>query len=115
MSRTKEIFSKLPIEAMWQACSEMKVDRDAFDQLTLQLATTITKIEKFEEKFEKIHSELAVTKKVNSVLKESLCSLQRRFNNLEQYGRRENIEVSGVPNNTPELEKKLFSFLKRLM
>ena len=96
----------MKIDDMWRAYAELKMDRDAFDQLTLQLSTTIKKIDNLEGKIEKITSELAVTKQVNSVLKSSISSLQRKLNVLEQYGRKENVEISGVPKNTPQLENK---------
>ena len=56
---------------------------------------------------EKIRSELAVVKNVNTKLEEQIISLEINQANSEQYNRRNNIELSGIPNDIPEdnLEK----------
>ena len=52
-------------------------------------------------------SELAVVKNVNTKLEEQIISLEINQANSEQYNRRNNIELSGIPNEIPEdnLEK----------
>ena len=52
-------------------------------------------------------SELAVVKNVNTKLEEQIISLEINQANSEQYNRRNNIELSGIPNDIPEdnLEK----------
>ena len=59
-------------------------------------------------------SELAITKQVNVVLKESVHSLQKRINEMDQYTRRDNIEVSGVPENVSNLEEKAIELFKKI-
>ena len=55
----------------------------------------------------KIRSELAVVKNVNTKLEEQIISLEINETNSEQYSRRNNSELSGIPNDIPEdnLEK----------
>ena len=114
MALTQAQLVKMDITQMWEAYEKLKIDRDSFDQLTLQLSTTVHKIDKMEEKVQKLTDELAISKNVNSVLKNSVTMLQRKMNNAEQYGRRENVEVSGVPHNAQNLEEKLIALLKKI-
>ena len=55
----------------------------------------------------KITSDLLVVKNVNAKLEEQINSLEKSQAKSEQYNRRNNIELSGIPNNIPEdnLEK----------
>ena len=50
---------------------------------------------------EKIRSELAVVKNVNTKLEEQIISLEKNQAKSEQYSRRNNIELSGIPNDIP--------------
>ena len=56
---------------------------------------------------EKIRSELAVVKNVNTKLEERIITLEKNQSKSEQYSRRNNIELYGIPNDIPEnnLEK----------
>ena len=56
---------------------------------------------------EKIRSELAIVKNVNTKLEEQIISLEINETNSEQYSWRNNSELSGIPNDIPEdnLEK----------
>ena len=56
---------------------------------------------------EKIRSDLTVVKNVNAKLEERIISLEKSQAKSEQYSRRNNIELSGIPNDIPEdnLEK----------
>lgn len=42
--------------------------------------------------------------------------LEKKLNNLDQYGRRENIEISGIPNKVPDniLEEEVLKILKKI-
>ena len=51
---------------------------------------------------EKIRSKLAVVKNVNTKLEEQIISLDKNQVKSEQYSRRNNIELSGIPNDIPE-------------
>ena len=56
---------------------------------------------------EKIRSELAVVKNMNTKLKEQIICLEKNQAKSEQYSRHNNTELSGIPNDIPEnnLEK----------
>ena len=58
---------------------------------------------------EKIRSELAVVKNVNTKLEERFISLEKNQAKYKQYSRHNNTELSGIPNDIPEdnLEKIL--------
>ena len=51
---------------------------------------------------EKIRSELAVVKNVNEKLEVRIINLEKNQAKSEQYSRRNNIELSGIPNDIPE-------------
>ena len=58
---------------------------------------------------EKIRSELAVVKNVNTKLEERIINLEKNQAKSEQYSRHNSTELSGIPNDIPEdnLEKVL--------
>ena len=114
MALSENEFKGMSIEQMWDAYSRMKVDRDSFDQLTLQLSCTVSKIDKLEKVVTRFESELALTRNANKVLSASLSTLRRKVNHLDQYGRRENIEISGIPKTTANLEEKVISLLSKI-
>ena len=51
---------------------------------------------------EKIRSELAVVKNVNKKLEVRIINLEKNQAKSEQYSQRNNIELSGIPNDIPE-------------
>ena len=114
MSFSESQFTKLSTQEMWNEYSKLKVNKDSFDKLSVQLSTTVAKIDKLEQTVTKLSSELAISKTVNQSLKRSYCELQSRVNQIDQYSRRENIEISGVPNNCTQLEEKVIALLKSI-
>ena len=54
-------------------------------------------------------------KKVN-VLENKVLTLESEHNSLEQYGRRNNIQITGIPNNVPDqnLEEKVVDILNEI-
>ena len=53
-------------------------------------------------------------KKVN-VLENNVSTIESEHNSLEQYGRRNNIEITGIPDNVPNqiLEEKIVDILNK--
>ena len=49
------------------------------------------------ESTEKLSSQFIVVKKVNSVLEKHVIELEKHQAKAEQYSRRNNVEISGVP------------------
>ena len=68
-----------------------------------KLNDTISQLHSTNEKI----SDLTVVKNVNAKLEERIISLEKSQAKSEQYSRRNNIELSGIPNDIPEdnLEK----------
>ena len=82
------------------------VDSD-ISNLCNQISKLNNTISQLHSTNEKIRSELAVVKNVNTKLQERIISLEKNQAKFEQYGRRNNTELSGIPNDIPEnnLEK----------
>ena len=64
-----------------------------------KLNDTITQLHSTNEK---IRSELAVVKNVNKKLEVRIINLEKNQAKSEQYSQRNNIELSGIPNDIPE-------------
>ena len=78
-------------------------------------------IEKLTEKLndvvatnEKITNELLIVKNVNSNLEKGIATLEKLQAKTEQYSRRNNAEISGIPNDIldNDLEKKVIEICK---
>ena len=63
-----------------------------------KLNDTISQLHSTNEKI----SDLTVVKNVNAKLEERIISLEKSQAKSEQYSRRNNIELSGIPNDIPE-------------
>ena len=51
---------------------------------------------------ERLTSELTVVKNVNNILENRIVNLEKQLSKNEQYGRRNNIEISGISNQIPD-------------
>ena len=73
-------------------------------------------IRKFNKNFEKLQSDLAVAKQVNSVLSERLVSMKRKCWANAQYSRRECLELVGVPLSFSDgdLEEKVLKIFEEI-
>ena len=82
------------------------VDAD-ISNLCRQISKLNDTISQLHSRNEKNRSELAVVKNVNTKLEERIISLEKNQAKSEQYSQRNNIELSGIPNDIPEdnLEK----------
>ena len=84
------------------------VDAD-ISNLCSQISKLNNTISQLHSTNEKIRSELAVVKNVNTKLEERIISLEKNQAKSKQYSRRNKIELSCIPNDIPEdnLEKVL--------
>ena len=80
------------------------MSRDDLIEEVLQRVDISTKLdelsscfEDFINKYEALHSELAISKKCNLLLKQRVTELERNAVSTSQYHRRETIEVNPVP------------------
>ena len=87
---------------------KVTVDAD-ISNLCNQISKLNNTISQLDSTNEKIRSELAVVKNVNTKLEERIISLEKNQAKSEQYSRCNNTELSGIPNDIPEdnLEKVL--------
>ena len=62
----------------------------------------------------KLRSELSITQNVNSRLEEKIINLEKNQAKGEQYSRRDNVELSGIPNSIPDedLENMVINICK---
>ena len=51
---------------------------------------------------ERLTSELTVVKNVNNILENRIVNLEKQPSKNEQYGRRNNVEISGISNQIPD-------------
>ena len=51
---------------------------------------------------ERLTSELSIVKKVNNVLENRIVNLEQKLSKNEQYGRRNNVEISEISNQIPD-------------
>ena len=51
---------------------------------------------------ERLTSELPIVKNVNNVLENRIVNLEKQLSKNEQYGRRNNVEISGILNQIPD-------------
>ena len=55
---------------------------------------------------ERLNSELTIVKNVDNVLKNRIVNLEKELSKNEQYGRRNNVEISGIPNQISDQDLK---------
>ena len=55
---------------------------------------------------ERLNSELTIVKNVDNVLKNRIVNLEKELSKNEQYGRRNNVEISGIPNQLSDQDLK---------
>ena len=51
---------------------------------------------------ERLTSELSIVKNVSNVLENRIVNLEKQLSKNEQYGRRNNVEISGISNQIPD-------------
>ena len=74
------------------------------------------KLESIEAKFEKLQSDISVTKTVNSRLCEEIVTLEKRCSASEQYSRRECLEIMGIPGSVKQenLESEALKIFQKI-
>ena len=113
MSISEEQFNSLNDQQKWELYTKASVDRAAFEELGQKLTTAIDALRKCEEEVVKVKGQLKVNGAVNKKLSSDVKLLQKRLNELDQYGRRENVVVTNVPTTLPndDIERKIITLL----
>ena len=80
-----------------------------FSDITDQFNGLNSRFEDFIKKYDKLKSELLISKNCNSLLLKRITNLERNALNTAQYVRRETIEISPIPHSIPsaDLENKV--------
>ena len=80
-----------------------------FSDITDKLNGLNSRFEDFIKKYDKLHSELLISKNCNSLLLKRITNLERNTLNNAQYVRRETIEINPIPQSIPntDLENKV--------
>jgi len=89
-----------------------------FESFKNQLSNTLNEITTIRSNVDHLKEENAQLKKRNKDLEEKNAKLDSQLNELEQYGRRQNLEIHGIPmpdNQTnAEVEDKVLQVLKKI-
>ena len=87
--------------------------QNKFDSTLAGISDELSKLEK---DFEKLESELAVSKHVNGMLEKRLINMKRQCLSNSQYSRRECLEVTGIPESTElkDLEQTVLKLFEKL-
>ena len=66
--------------------------------------------------YKKLEVELGETRRTNDILQKQVIELEKDLARLDQYGRRENVEIAGIPNsvNDKALEKEIIKILHNI-
>ena len=92
MALSKGKLEKMNKIDLIELCVEMQQGNDA------SVLTQINgNLELLNHRFEKLESELTISKKVGGLLQTKIKALERRCVMAEQYSRRECLEISGIP------------------
>ena len=92
MALSKGKLEKMNKLDLIELCMEMQQGNDA------SVLTQINgNLELLNRRFEKLESELTISKKVGDLLQTKIKALERRCVMAEQYSRRECLEISGIP------------------
>ena len=104
MAVNEEQFRTLNVDQMWELYSKAAVDRVSFDKLATSVSDTLTKLQACEKKIVELDSELSISKAVSDALRISMLENGKRINELDQYSRRENVVIKGIPEDMSESE-----------
>ena len=86
------------------------------EQYTSVNKDALEEIDKFNENFVKLESEINIVKKVNTLLNKRVIDMERQCWANDQYSRRECLEVAGVPRDVSNenLESKVLEVFSKV-
>ena len=109
---TESMFDKLSKKEMWKVYSEAVASKNDIKEIKSDTTQLLESLGKLEKRVEALEGDLAVTKQCNSVLKKEISRLGRLRLRDNQYGRLENLEISGIPTvdgEESDLEEKVIA------
>ena len=110
MAHTENSLSRLNKDDLIRLALDYQQKYDiTLDKISKELA-------ELRKSYNKLESDLAITKAVNELLRNQIITLERQCWRNTQYSRRETLEISGIPENTDdgELEGKVLTVLSKL-
>ena len=110
MAHTGNSLSRLPKYDLVHLALDYQQKYDiTLDKISKELA-------ELRKSYNKLESDLAVTKAVNESLRNQILTLERQCWSNAQYSRRKTLEICGIPENIDdgELEGKVLSVLSKL-
>ena len=97
MALTESMFNKLNKNEMWKVYEESITVKNDIKDIKTDTTKLLEAMGKLEARVEVLEGELAVSKNCNSLLKNEVSRLDRLRLRDNQYGRLENLEISGIP------------------
>ena len=110
MAHTENLLSRLNKDDLIRLALDYHQKYDiALDKISKELA-------ELRKSYNKLESDLAITKAVNESLRNQIITLERQCWSNAQYSRRETLEISGILENIDdgELEGKVLNVLSKL-
>ena len=110
MAHTENSLSRLNKDDLIRLALDYQQKYDiTLDKISKELA-------ELRKSYNKLDSDLAITKAVNESLRNQIITLERQCWSNAQYSKRETLEISGIPENTDdgELEGKVLTVLSKL-
>ena len=110
MAHTENSLSRLNKDDLIRLALDYQQKYDiTLDKISNELA-------ELRKSYNKLESDLAITKAVNESLRNQIITLERQCWSNAQYSRRETLEISGIPENIDEgeLEGKVLTVLSKL-
>ena len=111
MALSEAQFNDLSPREKFELYSNTKVDREAFTDLSNKFTAAL---DACHAKINALESGLAISSSVNTALTDSMKKMQRKLNRIEQYGRRENVVVSGLPEDCTGTEEKILKIFDKM-
>ena len=109
---TEAMFDKLSKKEMWKVYSEAVASNNDIKDIKSDTTKLLESLSKLEKRVEVLEGDLAVSKQCNSVLTKEISRLGRLRLRDNQYGRLENLEISGIPTvegEETDLEEKVIA------
>ena len=93
----RDAFDKMNKNDIWELFNKLQAERISLEDIKSDTSEMIKKFDALEARVVVLESELVVSKNANSLLKKEIGRLEKKVRADNQYGRLENIEISGIP------------------
>ena len=108
VAHTSESLSKLNKEDLVRLALDYQHKQDS---LLNKINEDLTELRR---NYTRLESELQISKSVTTLQQKKIVALERQCWSNEQYSRRECLEISGIPDNTENLEKTVLEVFSKI-